>query len=78
EKGSLAVHGVSLTVARYQSGQATLALIPATLESTLLGEMPSGAKVNLEVDIIAKYVESLVNPQAGRIDHDKLAGWGFA
>jgi len=77
EKGSLAVQGVSLTIAKIQARQVELALIPATLKETLLGELKSRDKVNLEVDIIAKYVESFVNPKAGGLDSEKLASWGF-
>ncbi len=77
EKGSLAVQGVSLTVATFEAGIASLALIPATLESACLDDLKPGDRVNLEVDILAKYVESLL-PGGGGIDEDKLKKWGFA
>ena len=76
EKGSLAVQGVSLTVATRTETEVTLALIPATLDSTYLGELKQGDKVNLEVDILSKYVESVLGPKSG-IDEDKLRQWGF-
>jgi riboflavin synthase alpha subunit len=62
EKGSVAVEGVSLTVADLANGRRifTVALVPHTLEVTTLGDLHAGSKVNLEVDVLAKYVESLV------------------
>jgi riboflavin synthase len=60
EKGSIAVDGVSLTVTRVDEGSFDVSLIPETLERTNLGEARPGAPVNLEVDILAKYVEKLV------------------
>ncbi len=60
EKGSLAVDGVSLTVAAVAAISAEVALIPHTLEVTVLGERSAGDRVNLEVDVIAKYVEQLM------------------
>ena len=60
EKGSIAVDGVSLTVARVDEGSFDVSLIPETLERTNLGTAAPGTPVNLEVDILAKYVEKLV------------------
>jgi riboflavin synthase len=60
EKGSIAVDGVSLTVSGVGSDQFEVALIPHTLEVTTLGLRTVGDPVNLEVDIIAKYVERLL------------------
>ncbi len=60
EKGSIAVDGVSLTVARVDDDSFDVSLIPETLERTTLGTARPGAPVNLEVDILAKYVEKLV------------------
>jgi riboflavin synthase len=60
EKGSIAVDGVSLTVAAAAPGLFRVALIPYTLEHTNLGEVRAGGPVNLEVDVIAKYVERLL------------------
>src|SRR3954465_13019486 len=59
EKGSIAVDGVSLTVARVDDDSFDVSLIPETLERTTLGEAAVGRPVNLEVDMIAKYVEKL-------------------
>ena len=60
EKGSIAVNGVSLTVVEVTDDAFSVSLIPETLERTTLGTAAPGAPVNLEVDIVAKYVEKLV------------------
>ena len=60
EKGSIAVDGVSLTVARVDDDGFDVSLIPETLERTTLGRVTNGTPVNLEVDIVAKYVEKMV------------------
>jgi riboflavin synthase len=60
EKGSITVDGISLTVVSVDKAGFTVSLIPTTLELTTLGRKGVGDKVNLEVDIIAKYVEKLV------------------
>ena len=63
EKGSIAVEGVSLTVADLAAdGIFTVALVPHTLDVTTLGDLDTESKVNLEVDVLAKYVESLIAP----------------
>lgn len=59
EKGSVAVDGTSLTVAALDEAGFALALIPHTLAVTTLGALEPGAEVNLEVDVLAKYVERL-------------------
>ena len=60
EKGSIAVNGVSLTVVEVGDDWFSVSLIPETLERTTLGGAAPGAPVNLEVDVVAKYVEKLV------------------
>jgi riboflavin synthase len=60
EKGSIAVDGVSLTVSRVDDTSFDVSLIPETLERTNLGGTNPGRTVNLEVDVVAKYVEKLV------------------
>jgi riboflavin synthase len=60
EKGSVAVEGVSLTVAELDERSFTVSLIPETLQRTTLGDLAAGATVNLEVDVLAKYVERLM------------------
>jgi riboflavin synthase len=66
EKGSIAVDGISLTVNRVDGYAFAVALIPHTLEKTGLGRKLPGARVNLEVDIVGKYVEKFVNERQGR------------
>ena len=60
EKGSITVDGVSLTVAAVDETAFEVALIPHTLEVTTLGELTAGDEVNLETDVLAKYVEKLL------------------
>ena len=62
EKGSIAVEGVSLTVAALGEGSFGVALVPHTREATTLGALAAGDEVNLEADVIAKHVERLVQP----------------
>ncbi|APU14521.1 MULTISPECIES: riboflavin synthase [Actinoalloteichus] len=59
EKGSIAVDGISLTVSAVDADSFTVSLIPTTLELTTLGRRAPGDRVNLEVDVLAKYVEKL-------------------
>ena len=56
-KGSIAVNGVSLTLVTVEMDRFTVALIPLTLEKTTLGKLEVGDVVNLETDLLAKYVE---------------------
>jgi riboflavin synthase len=65
EKGSIAVDGVSLTVAELDDEAFSVSLIPETLERTTLGAAAPGRRVNLEVDVLAKYVEKLL-PEVAR------------
>ena len=60
EKGSVTIDGVSLTVAALTAEGFTVALIPHTLEVTTLGSRKAGDRVNLEMDVLAKYVERLL------------------
>ncbi|UXA20225.1 riboflavin synthase [Mycobacterium sp. SMC-4] len=66
QKGSITVDGVSLTVSGLGHDWFEVSLIPTTLEMTTLGRVEVGAHVNLEVDVIAKYVERLLGPQDDR------------
>ncbi len=61
-KGSIAVDGISLTVAECDNSSFSVAIIPHTLECTTLNNKKVDSKVNLEVDMIGKYVEKLVSP----------------
>jgi riboflavin synthase len=68
EKGSIAVDGISLTVARVDERSFAVSLIPETIERTTLGSAQPGAVVNLEVDVLAKYVEKLITRPATTTD----------
>jgi riboflavin synthase len=65
EKGSIAVDGISLTVNRVDAAGFSVSIIPHTQLATTLGQKSPGARVNLEVDLIGKYVEKLVGPWRG-------------
>jgi riboflavin synthase len=74
EKGSVAVDGVSLTVVEAGADFFTVALIPTTLALTTLGRTPVGGRVNLEVDVIAKYVERLLVATRSTVEERQEAG----
>lgn len=63
-KGSITINGVSLTVNRVAGDEFEVNLIPHTLEVTTLSELKAGAKVNLEIDLIARYVERMMAAEA--------------
>ena len=87
EKGSITIDGTSLTVARVDSTSFAISAIPHTVAVTILGRKKVGDQVNLENDIIGKYVEKLmqggsqssgtVEPKKGGITMDFLAANGF-
>jgi riboflavin synthase len=81
EKGSLAIDGISLTVAHWQDGVADIAVIPFTHQHTNVGAMVQGDAVNLETDILAKYVQRLVDsrqkPAPSRLTVSRLIEEGF-
>jgi riboflavin synthase len=62
DKGSLCIDGISLTIAELTAGSAVFWITPHTLQATHLGEASVGQKVNLEADLLAKYVKKLVQP----------------
>jgi riboflavin synthase len=70
DKGSIAVDGVSLTVVEAGSDRFTVSLIPETLRRTTLGHRAIGDRVNLETDVIAKHVATLVRAYTGRTESD--------
>ncbi|HJD89799.1 MAG TPA: riboflavin synthase [Corynebacterium urealyticum] len=61
KKGSVAINGTSLTIAELADGLFEVSLIPATMEATMLGELQPGDKVNVECDVLAKYVRSMLD-----------------
>ncbi len=65
EKGSIAIDGVSLTVASVEDEHFSVSLIPETLARTTLGRAERGTRVNLEVDIMAKYAEKMLRAHTG-------------
>jgi riboflavin synthase len=65
EKGSIALNGVSLTIADLGDSWAEVSLIPETLERTTFGEVAAGDRINVECDVVAKYVQRLMTPFAG-------------
>lgn len=82
EKGSIAIDGISLTVARVTDTDFSVSIIPHTAASTILGEKHIGSVVNLENDIIGKYVEKLLQPapeekKKSGITMDFLSSHGF-
>ncbi len=72
EKGSVCIDGVSLTVIDAGSSSFSVGLIPATLEATTLGGLKSGSMINLETDILGKYVERLTMNQSDKNRGDYL------
>lgn len=76
-KGFIAVDGVSLTVVDCDASEFTVSLVGFTRQNTNLGSRGIGDPVNLEVDIIVKYVEKLLNPAPDHITMDFLAEHGF-
>ncbi len=82
KKGSIAVNGISLTVARCDSGSFTVAIIPLTLQVTNLGIKKIGDEVNIETDVIGKYIEKflerLYDKKNKELDLNYLKEHGFA
>lgn len=78
-KGSISVEGISLTVARIEGQNLTIAIIPHTTDATNLKSLKPGDPVNLETDIIAKYVEKMMSGERvqGALDLDALIAQGF-
>lgn len=78
-KGSVAVNGVSLTVSGLEETAFQAALIPETLERTNLDSLKSGEEVNIEVDVLARYIERLMSGgKSAGLSFDTLARHGFA
>jgi riboflavin synthase len=80
QKGSIAVDGISLTVNEYMGGEIQMTLIPYTIEKTTLVDKEVGDRVNLEADILGKYVEKLFgqrDQKSGEVDRSFLKEHGF-
>jgi riboflavin synthase len=78
EKGSIAIDGVSLTVNTVEGHRFTVAIIPYTQEKSHLLDLRVGHEVNLEADILGKYVRRLLHTKDSGIDADFLSRYGFA
>jgi riboflavin synthase len=78
-KGSIAIEGISLTVAKLEGLRCTIAIIPHTVEMTNLKQLKPGDPVNIETDIIAKYLEKWLHrePEAGKLKMPDLVAKGF-
>lgn len=78
-KGSLSIEGISLTVAKIEDTHVTVAIIPHTIKMTNLRSLKPGDPVNLEVDMIAKYVEKMMRGEAGAsgLSIEELVAKGF-
>lgn len=80
EKGSVAVDGISLTIAAVEGAGFTVAVIPHTFQHTTLAERRAGDRVNLEVDVIARYLERLLAdgpPSPGGLTLTRLRSMGY-
>ena len=77
-KGSIAIEGISLTVAKLTKNRCTIAIIPHTVEMTNLGSLKPGDPINLEADVIAKYVEKMMAREAASaLNIEELVRQGF-
>ncbi len=78
-KGSICIEGISLTVAKLEGNQCTVAIIPHTVEMTNLNSLKPGDPVNLEADVIAKYVEKMLSgkPSESSLTAEELVRQGF-
>jgi riboflavin synthase len=74
DKGSIAINGVSLTVASLNGSAISVALIPHTIEQTTFKDLQPGDRVNLEADIIGKYVYKYMHPEEGNGEEDDIEG----
>ena len=82
EKGSICVDGISLTVNKVDCAKFEVNIVPHTIEVTTLGGIAVGQRINLEVDLIARYIERLMIGQratdtSGSVDYEKLKNSGF-
>ncbi|MFZ0991465.1 MAG: riboflavin synthase, partial [Candidatus Sulfotelmatobacter sp.] len=78
-KGSISIEGISLTVAKLEGRNCTVAIIPHTVEMTNLNSLRPGDPVNLEADLIAKYVEKMMarEPAETALTVEELVQQGF-
>jgi len=78
--GSISIDGVSLTVADIKDSLITVSIIPHTMDNTNFGNFKAGTRVNVEFDLIGKYIERLVGVSTGStrsVSQEKLREWGY-
>ena len=76
-KGSISIEGISLTVAKLEKNRCTIAIIPHTVEMTNLHSLKLGDPINLEADLIAKYVEKMMKGEESSLTVEELVQQGF-
>ena len=76
-KGSISIEGISLTIAKLEGDRCTVAIIPHTVEMTNLHSLKAGDPVNLEADLIAKYVEKMMHGEQSSLTVEDLVRQGF-
>jgi len=76
-EGSVSIDGISLTIAEARADRFRINVIPHTRSHTNLDTLRTGAAVNLEVDILAKYIEGLLARPGGGLDEERLQRWGY-
>ncbi len=76
-QGSITIEGISLTVARLEGARVEIAIIPHTFANTNLSSLKPGDEVNIEVDVLAKYVERLTQPRGSSFTQPELMRRGF-
>jgi len=77
EEGSITVDGISLTIAKINQSKASMSIIPHTFVNTTLQYKKPGDNVNIEVDIIGRYIESILSNKETDITINKLRDWGY-
>ena len=78
KKGSICIDGVSLTINAVKANSFSVNIIPHTAEVTIFGSYQSGTVVNIEVDLVARYLERLLMNDEGGLDMEKLKAHGYA
>lgn len=76
-KGSITINGVALTISHIEQGAVTVSLIPHTLEQTTLNQLKAGDQINIEVDMIARYLKGLLDNKEGQITYEFLRERNF-
>ena len=77
EKGSIAIDGISLTIAKKARDRIRIAIIPHTLNNTILKDKKVNDKVNIEFDFFAKYIQNYLDGTKGSLTESKLKSWGY-